>query len=189
MLFLPIQSIGWRYSDSDHSAIPCCTWGCHDDKSRCNQGPQSNHYDNTPLYCEESIIYPLNTNIMHLYITSSYGNNIIMDTKRATLVNPLSPGKLLHHIKAVSFKLISRHLGHPWEISPIACHKTVLIISQHCSRHWPGAVRRQTITWGNDDPNICCHRVLPGHNELTIAIRYMADNNKYLLIFLSCSLK
>ena len=126
---------------------------------------------------------------MHLYITSSYGNNIIMDTKRATLVNPLSPGKLLHHIKAVSFKLISRHLGHPWEISPSACHKTVLMISQHCSRHWPGAVRRQTITWGNNDPNICCHRVLPGHNELTIAIRYMADKNKYSLIFLSYSLK
>ena len=121
-------------------------------QNRCNQGPQSSHYDNTPLYCVESIMCSLNTNIMQLYITSlSYGNNIIMDTKSATPVNSLSPGKLLYHIKAVSFKLISRHLEHPWEISHSACHRTLFLISQHCSRHWSGAVRRQATTWGNDD--------------------------------------
>ena len=109
--------IEWRYSHNEHSAIPCCSWGCHGDNSRRNQTPQSTHYDNTPLYCVESIMYPLNTNIMQLYITPlSYGNNVIMDIKSATLVNPLSHGKLLHHTKAVSFKLISRHLGHPWQI-------------------------------------------------------------------------
>ena len=83
--------------------------------------------------------------------TPFHGNNMMMDTKSATLVNSLSPGKLLYHIKAVSFKLISRHLEHPWEISHSACHRTWFLISQHCSRHWPGAVRRQPITWGNDD--------------------------------------
>ena len=159
---------------------------------------------------------------MQLYITSlSYGNNIMMDTKSATLVNSLSPGKLLYHIAAVSFKLISRHIEHPWEISHSACHMTLFFISQHCSRHWPGAVRRQATTWGNDDhmtlffyqsalfqalawcrkaashylgqwwpwAHICCHRTLPGHNGLTTAIRYIADNNKYLLIFLNYSMK
>ena len=69
-----------------------------------------------------------------------------MDTKNATVVNPLSPGKLIYHIKAASFELISRHLEHPREISPRPCHKTLQMISQHCSRQWPGAVGQQTIT-------------------------------------------
>ena len=129
---------------------------------------------------------------MQLYITSlSYGNNIMMDTKSATLVNSLSPGKLLYHIAAVSFKLISRRIEHPWEISHSACHMTLFFYqsalfqalawcrkaaSHYLGQWWPWA-------------HICCHRTLPGHNGLTTAIRYIADNNKYLLIFLNYSMK
>ena len=28
-------------------------------------------------------------------------------------------------------------------------------------------VKQQAITWANSDPDICCHKVLAGHNELT----------------------
>ena len=30
-----------------------------------------------------------------------------------------------------------------------------------------GAVRQQAITWANVDPDLCCHMMALGHNELT----------------------
>ena len=45
------------------------------------------------------------------------------------------------------------------------CHITLLTMSQHWFRWWPGAVRQQAITWANVDPHPCRHMTLPGHNE------------------------
>ena len=39
----------------------------------------------------------------------------------------------------------------PWE----ECHRTLLIIRQHWSRVWLGAVRQQAIAWANADPDLC----------------------------------
>ena len=33
-----------------------------------------------------------------------------------------------------------------------------------------GAVRQQAITWANVDPDLSCHKVSLGHNELTVLL-------------------
>ena len=43
---------------------------------------------------------------------------------------------------------------------------TLLLISQHWLRKWPDAIRQETITWANADPDLCGHMASLGHNEL-----------------------
>ena len=47
------------------------------------------------------------------------------------------------------------------------CHRTLLMMSQHWFRQWPGADRQQAITWANVDSDRCCLMASLGHNELT----------------------
>ena len=36
--------------------------------------------------------------------------------------------------------------------------------------HWLGAFKQQAITWANVDPDVCCHMVSLGHNELNLKV-------------------
>ena len=40
--------------------------------------------------------------------------------------------------------------------------------SQHWFRKWLDAIRQQAITWTNVDPELRCHMVSLGHNELNL---------------------
>ena len=46
-------------------------------------------------------------------------------------------------------------------------YRKSLMRSQDWFMQWLGAVRQQAITWSNVDPDLCCHIVSLGHNELT----------------------
>ena len=46
------------------------------------------------------------------------------------------------------------------------CHRTLLMISQHWSRWWLGAVRQQAITWTSVDQDLQRHMAWLGPNEL-----------------------
>ena len=45
------------------------------------------------------------------------------------------------------------------------CHRTLLMISQHCFRWWLGAVRQQAITWTSVDQDLKRHKASLGPNE------------------------
>ena len=45
-------------------------------------------------------------------------------------------------------------------------HGTLLMNSLHWIRKRFGALRQQTITWTNVDPDVCCHTASSCHNEL-----------------------
>ena len=47
-----------------------------------------------------------------------------------------------------------------------ACHRILLMISQHWFREWLGAVRQQAIYWTSVDPDLCGHVLLISHSEL-----------------------
>ena len=67
------------------------------------------------------------------------------------------------------------------------CHRTSLMINQHRFRLWFGAIRHQTITWANVDPDLCCHMASLSHNELiknTLNItQFGATTRKYWILF------
>ena len=57
------------------------------------------------------------------------------------------------------------------EVSPVnlpsdECHSTLLIISQHWFRLWLDAIRQQSTTWANVDPDLCRHMASLGSNGL-----------------------
>ena len=63
--------------------------------------------------------------------------------------------------------------------------KASLMISQHWFRSWPGAVRRQAITWSNVDQDLCCHMASLGNIGLIghISIYYHGILIQLLIYF------
>ena len=91
-----------------------------------------------------------------------------MATKQQKLQNSLAPGRCSKNIELGIFKLIStiHTLSISCEIALRWMPQDLLMISQHRYRLWLGGVRQQAITWASDDPDLYCHMVSLGHNDL-----------------------
>ena len=60
------------------------------------------------------------------------------------------------------------------------CHWTSPIRGQHRFRLWLVAVRQKATKWACVDPDLCCHMVPLGHNELIHSLSCFGRNYLYM---------
>ena len=100
----------------------------------------------------------------------------LMESQNILLAFNIGPCEMWQYFQSIIFKHIHLYrLVAQTQLSvklfSCECHQASLIRSPYWFRYWLGAVRQQAINWANADPDLCCHVVLLGHNELTLAMQ------------------
>ena len=84
---------------------------------------------------------------------------------RKTVLDPLFPGRCVSDFKSIIFKFTYSYRivagAIALKLLKGVYYRTSLMGNQHWFRQWLGAV-----TWAKVDPDLCCHMVSLGGNEL-----------------------